>query len=198
MTSHTKRYVQGVLGARRQARAGAVLSGGPSADLVRRGRARLRAVVGGERQRRVGSAAPAVPDAARRGGAAGADGADHRQGRAAAAAADRAARRGPRQRGLPAPERVLAEGPRLQPGAAGRDDEADRPLRRPRGGRARSGRRAGRDRRRSRCCVRSCGWARTSATTSSRRSRRSRPRWSASSRRSFAARNPEAGDAPDR
>ena len=55
VTSAHQALRQGVLGARRQARAGALLSGRPSAAVVRRGRAQLRAVVGGARQRRRGT-----------------------------------------------------------------------------------------------------------------------------------------------
>ena len=72
-------------------------------------------------------------------GAARADGADHRQGRAARAPAADAALRRPRQRGVPAAERVFRDRPRLQPGAAGRDDARHRPLHRPRGGAAAAG-----------------------------------------------------------
>ena len=46
VTLHTKRYVQAVLGPGRQARTGALLPGDPPAAVLRRGRRRVRAVVG--------------------------------------------------------------------------------------------------------------------------------------------------------
>jgi hypothetical protein len=72
---------QGVLGARRQARAGPLLSGRASAAVVRRGRPRFCAVVGGERKRRLVEAATPLSHPARRAGTARPHGADHRQGR---------------------------------------------------------------------------------------------------------------------
>ncbi|MCK7477987.1 MAG: hypothetical protein M0C28_11560 [Candidatus Moduliflexus flocculans] len=53
MTSHTKRYVRSLLGARRQARAGALLPGGPPAAELRRGLPTRRvAAAGGRRAQR--------------------------------------------------------------------------------------------------------------------------------------------------
>ena len=107
VTSHTKRYVKAFWALdvkRAQAR---FYPADASAAVVRGGRARLRAVVGRERQRRLVEAAPPLPHAARRTGAPGADGADHRQGRAAGAPAIDAVLRRPHQRRVPAPVGVL-------------------------------------------------------------------------------------------
>jgi flagellar biosynthesis/type III secretory pathway ATPase len=123
---------EGVLGARREARAGALLSGRAPAAVVRRGRRRVRALVGRAGQRPMARIAPALPDAARRAGAARAHGAHHRQGRATGRAAADAALRRARRRGVPAPVGVLRDRPRVQPGAAGRDDAGAGPIHRPR------------------------------------------------------------------
>ena len=100
---------ESLLGARRQARAGALLSGDPPAAIVRRRRARVRALVGGAGQRSLARVATAIPHAARRRGAARADGAHHRQGCVAGAPAADAVLRRARQRRVPAAVRILGQ-----------------------------------------------------------------------------------------
>jgi hypothetical protein len=168
VTSHSKRYVRSfwALDARR---AGTLLSRGPSAICgTSRDLCRLLAENGNPG----GSRSVADPDAPRRAGASRADGPNHRQGRPAAAPATDAARRGPRERVVPAPVRVLSHRSRRLAPPPERDDAAHGPLHGPR----RKGRgvgRASRSHRRDGLHPDVAAHGRRSATTRSTGSRRS-------------------------
>ncbi len=148
VTSHTKRYVRSLLGARSRTRAGPLLSGRPSAAVLFGRRLALRGMVDRARQSRLALRSASgccrcleAPSRSRT------HGTHRRQGRPAAGAAADAALRGPGQRGLPAPVRLLAGRPLLLAGAADCDAQAHSALHRARRGCARSRRRAAGDRR---------------------------------------------------
>ena len=194
VTSHTKRYVKAFWALdvkRAQARFYPAIH--PLQSYAEDAQ-HVRAVVDRAGQQPVAAAAPALPHAARRRGAARADGADHRQGRAAGApAADAALRRASSTRRSCASRRSRRS---TASAAPARQSAMMRLLgrfidlaeRRGRGGRAR-----GPDRAAWRACGRCSGWARRSATASSRASPSCRRRWSASSRELTHA--TEGGDA---